>query len=91
MPDKPFEQLCEVDQLVRRAKPVGMDDGVHVTFEFFTGFELFNTRPHHNYETWSGGWRVTGLDVVIEREDLDDAVREWAAQVRRGTNDAETA
>lgn len=70
--------MCEPDRLIRRAKPPGDDDGVHVTIEYFTGFEVFNTRPYHNYETYSGGYRVKGLGVTAQAEDLDDAVRLWA-------------
>ena len=59
-----------------------MDDGVKITVELFTGFEIFNTRPYHNYETWSDGYRITGrhkcdhaVALRVEREDLDDAVK----------------
>lgn len=52
-----------------------------MTIAFVSGFEKFNTRPFHNYETWAQGWRVSGLGVTLEREDLDDAVSEWAKYV----------
>lgn len=88
MSNKPWIQLSEIDQIIRTAKPPGMDDGVHVTIEYFTRFELFNTRPYHNYETWSGGYRVKGLGFTAEAEDLDDAVKIWANKVKNGENDA---
>jgi hypothetical protein len=80
--NKRFQKLNEIDQIIRRLKPPGMDDGVHVTIEYFTGFELFNTRPYHNYEAWSGGYRVKGLGAEVESEDLDDAVKKWASHIR---------
>ncbi len=81
MSDKPFDRLNPLDKRIRRAAHCGMDMGVIATIEFFSGFELFNTRPYHNYETWSQGYRVKGRGVEVEREDLDDAVEEWARKV----------
>lgn len=81
MSDKPQSQLNELDILIRRTVRAGMDSGTLMTIEFIAGFEKFNTRPYHNYETWGQGYRVSGKDVVIEREDLDDAVKEWAKKV----------
>lgn len=83
MSNKPWNEILEPDRLIRMAKPPGMDDGVHVTIEYFTGFELFNTRPYHNHETFSGGYRVSGLGVTSEAEDLDDAVRKWFENVNK--------
>lgn len=72
-----------LDTLIRRTTRLGMDDGVFLTIEFIHGFEKFNTRPYHNYETWAGGYRVTDprFNIKVEREDLDDALAEWAKQV----------
>jgi hypothetical protein len=81
MSDKPFDKLSPLDQVVRRAARCGMTTGTVVVIEFFSGFELFNTRPYHNYETWSQGWRVHGRGAVAEREDLDDAISEWSRAV----------
>jgi hypothetical protein len=82
--DKPRGQLLDADLEIRRLCPIGMENGVKLTVEFFVGFELFNSRPYHNYETWSGGYRVSGpvdalsSDVVtVTAEDLDDALRKW--------------
>jgi len=81
MSRKPWDEISEIDKTIHTVSPPGMNDGVHVTIEYFTGFELFNTSRYHNYETWSGGYRVTGEGVTVEAEDLDDAVRLWADKV----------
>jgi hypothetical protein len=81
MSEKPLDQLNELDRLVRQTARCGMTDGTVMVIEFISGFEKFNTRPYHNYETWAQGWRVYGLNVFVEREDLDDAVKTWAEQV----------
>lgn len=81
MSDKKWSEVSPLDKTIRRAARCGMTEGVVVTIEFFSGFELFNTRPYHNYETWSQGYRVEGKGVKVEREDLDDAINEWAEQV----------
>ncbi len=80
MSDKPRERLNSIDRDIRKAVPVpGYFGGVKVlcTIERIAGFELFNTRRYHNYETWSDGWRVQDENVYVEREDLDDAVRAY--------------
>lgn len=87
MSNKSWDQINELDRIIRRTKSIGMDDGVHVTIEFFTGFEKFNTRPYHNYETWSGGYRVKGMGVEVEAEDLDDAVNQWAVKAAPSHHD----
>lgn len=91
MSDKPRERLNPIDRALRQAVPVcGFCSGtVQLTIEKVCGFEKFNTRPYHNYETWADGWRVTDGTVTVEREDLDDAVNAWAAA--RAARDAETA
>lgn len=80
MSDKSWNHLNVLDQALRRAFPVGMDDnqqGVRCRIEMISGFELFNTRPYHNYETFSSGYRVSLPDgsFTAEREDLDDAIK----------------
>jgi hypothetical protein len=81
MSNKDFSRLCEPDQLLRRAiqDGPGQIHGTLVTIELIHGFELFNTRPYHNYETWSKGYRVSGFDITVESEDMDDAVKQWIA------------
>ena len=81
MSDKPYGKTDPLDQLVRRASRCGMTMGTVMVIEFISGFELFNTRAYHNYETWSQGWRVHGRGAFAEREDLDDAIKEWATAV----------
>jgi hypothetical protein len=81
MSDKKRSLLNPLDILIRDTARCGMDEGVVMTIEFISGFEKFNTRPYHNYETWGQGYRVKGKDVTVEREDLDDALIEWARKV----------
>lgn len=82
MSNKPFDRIDLVDRMIRSALPPGMDDGTNLTIEYFSGFELFNTRAYHNYETWSAGYRVTGKDIIVESEDLDDAVAKWCKEYK---------
>jgi hypothetical protein len=52
-------------------------DGDHVQLAIYkvSGFELFNTRQYHNYETWSDGYIIRDGEVIVTAEDLDDAIR----------------
>lgn len=81
MSNKSRDQLNSLDRLIRDTCRCGMDQGTVMKIEFISGFELFNTRPYHNYETWSQGYRVSGRGVTVEAEDLDDALMEWADKV----------
>lgn len=98
MSDKKRSELWEIDRLLREAHPVvGMcSTHVQVTIEKVCGFELFNTRAYHNYETWSDGYRLTaGVEtglitplhnrpehpLSVQAEDLDDAVRLYVERV----------
>lgn len=84
MSNKKWDKVDPLDKLIRLAAGCGNEpDGTVVTIEFIHGFELFNTRPYHNYDTWSQGYRVTGRGQSVEREDLDDAIKEWARLVRK--------
>lgn len=83
MSNKAWNKLNPLDQQIRRALPTGMNDGVHLTIEFFSGFELFNTRPYHNYETWSSGYRVSDGTIKVEAEDLDDAIQLFVAKLTK--------
>lgn len=75
MPNKPFPKLNILDQEIRKVWRPNMMDDVQLTIELICGFELFNTRPYHNYETWSNGYRVTDKNgIKVEAEDLDDAI-----------------
>jgi len=86
MSNKPWNQINELDKLIQRTLKLGMNDNdTYLTIEYIYGFELFNSRPYHNYETWSGGYRVTDKrhGIQLQAEDLDDALNEWAAAVKR--------
>lgn len=89
MSDKPRDRLNELDRLLRQAKPVVgfTSDHVQLTIEKVCGFELFNTRPYHNYETWSDGYRISDGEVRVQAEDLDDAVRLYAEVVAMAPED----
>lgn len=83
MPNKGWLDIDPLDQLIRRTLKLGMDDGTFLRIEFVYGFEKFNTRAYHNYETWAGGYRITDErnGITLEREDLDDALKAWATAV----------
>lgn len=87
--DKKPEQLNPLDLALRRALPPKgfTPNQVDVTIEKISGFELFNTRPYHNYETWSDGYRVYGQGVDVKAEDLDDAIGAFLAALKqKGTS-----
>ena len=68
----PLESL---DRKLKRVAPVGpTTEGTQIRIELRCGFELFNTRPYHNYESWSHGWYIDGMGVHAEAEDLEQAV-----------------
>lgn len=83
MSNKAWSKINELDKLIRQTLKLGMDSGTFLKIEYVYGFEKFSTRPYHNYETWAGGYRVTDPrhDLVIEEEDLDDALLKWKKQV----------
>lgn len=82
MSNKAWGKINPLDQLIRQTLKLGMDQGTFLKIEFIYGFEKFNTRPYHNYETWSGGYRVTDElhDIIVSAEDLDDALYAWKRQ-----------
>jgi hypothetical protein len=75
MPDKAWKKLNEIDVMLRKAYPTGMREGLDITIEKRTGFELFNTRPYHNYETWSDGYWAYDDKFQVKSEDLDDCIK----------------
>lgn len=83
MSNKAHDKLTPTDRIIRetvsatKASVLG-EDGTILTITFVSGFEKFNTRPHHNYETWGDGYRIEGRGVVVEKEDLDEAMAAWA-------------
>lgn len=60
MSNKQHCNLDKSDLTLRMSSGVGMEDGVKQVILRICGFELFNTRPYHNYENWSDGYRVVG-------------------------------
>ena len=81
MSNKDYNKINPLDKLIRQTLRLGMNDkDSYLQIDYIYGFELFNTRPYHNYETWSGGYRVTDKhnDIRVEAEDLDDALQLWA-------------
>ncbi len=86
MSNKDFNKLNELDRKLRTNFTVGMDTPhVRVKIELVNGFELFNTRPYHNYESWSDGYVLTDTEtgVVYSSEDLDDAVNGFVFAVNK--------
>lgn len=75
MSDKSRDKLNDIDIMLRKAYPTGMRESLDITIEKRTGFELFNTRPYHNYETWSDGYWAYDEKFSIRKEDLDDCIR----------------
>ena len=75
MSDKDFKKLNPLDQMLRSVYTSGMIDGTRLVIRMVTGFEIFNTRPYHNYETWGTGYEATDGRVYARAEDLDDCIR----------------
>jgi len=74
MPNKNWDSLDPFDKMLRQKFTFGMDSGTQLIIQKVCGFELFNTRPYHNYETWSDGYHVTDGKFKVQMEDLDDAI-----------------
>lgn len=70
--EKPIWLRDGLERDVIRALTLGMDDGVVLTIECISGFELFGA-----YETWREGWKVTGKGVTTTRYFLEEALIEW--------------
>lgn len=78
MSNKDFNKLNILDQAIRKELPTGSNSGVHLTIEFFSAFEAFNTRPYHNHDTWADGYRLRDdQGYTAESEDLDDLIGMW--------------
>lgn len=71
MSDKPYKELDNADMALRMATPVGMEEGVKQVILRHCGFEFYNTRPYHNYETWSDGY------IIMGRKDGKAMSYEW--------------
>ncbi len=86
MSNKDFNKLNTLDRKLRMHFQAGEDTpNIRVTIELINGFELFNTRPYHNYESWSDGYRIkdTETGVIYESEDLDDAIYGFIDKVNK--------
>ena len=63
-PNGRFHQSHDIDGMVRKYNEgLGLLGGysgkkVFIQIEYFGGFEAFNTRAYHNYETWGHGWKI---------------------------------
>jgi len=80
MSNKPYNKVCDIQKRLNKLFPTTMwDNGETIcTIRLFGGFELFNTRPYHNYENWSSGYEITIGErygnLTVAAEDLDDAL-----------------
>jgi hypothetical protein len=88
MSNKGLNQLMPLDREARAMFPAGpglmTQTSNPIIITMLTGFELFNDRPYHNYETFSDGWQIeTPLlgGIKVRAEDLDDAWREFKRKV----------
>jgi hypothetical protein len=90
MPNKPLNQLLDADRWIRRLSPnkgmTATNREAQIRVTLIRGFELFNTHPYHNYETWSDGYLVEAFRAgepiaAVEAEDLDDALKKLAVKL----------
>lgn len=95
MSNRRWNQLTKLEQrLIKlphyQGGPSKPDGYVPMTVERIGGFEWFNTRPYHNYETWGAGWQIILHDwdpaIIVRREDLEDAIA-LAEQVKETRKD----
>jgi hypothetical protein len=87
-----FEQISKDDLDIRRTFPAEpgntpQQKTVLATIEVIGGFELFNTYPYHNYETWGQGYRVSSQGTSVESEYLDDAIELWRIEHAKRKNE----
>jgi hypothetical protein len=75
-PDCDAHGTPSLDKRIKKLFPVGMRDCKDLEIYLRCGFELQNTRPYHNYETWSHEWQAL-IDgrVVAKAEYLDELVK----------------
>lgn len=89
MSNKDWNKISKIDQRIRGMFGNRMWDNNETicTIRYFGDFELFNTRPYHNYETWSSGYEiVTGErygSIRVKAEDLDDAISKLEEELSR--------
>ena len=70
--------MSEFDVLMARTTRCGMTDGTVAVIEYISGCELFGA-----YETWRQGWRVHGLGVLTEGQELVPTLKRWVDLVNR--------
>jgi len=87
MSNKELNQLNILDRKLREYFQPFMNGKTEsvVKIELINGFEIFNTRPYHNYETWSNGYRITHekSGIQFEAEDLDDAIYGFIEKMKK--------
>ena len=91
MSNKVRSKLLKADRIIRDLSPnKGMTNGTNpqIRITLIRGFELFNTRPYHNYEDWSDGYEAEAFDgdgnVIAQAsaEDLDDVLKELGRKLK---------
>jgi len=86
MSDKPRHKLLDADRIIHDLplrELSGMFDGTVLTIKLVMGFEMFNTRPYHNYESWGHGYNVEYNGLVGAGEDLDVALESLRVQLAK--------
>lgn len=68
-------KYSEPDLLIRRTVGHTPDEDVTCRIEYCYGFEFFGA-----YETWQGGYTVTGLGHTASNIQLEVALKMWAAK-----------
>lgn len=62
----------DISKLLKSYHPYGPGvEGDHVSITLYSGFEIFNDTPYHNYETWAHGWRIEDDEYRVLAEDLE--------------------
>jgi hypothetical protein len=87
MSNKQWGSLQWVDKALHCLFPTQMWENGEtiVNIRMFGGFEIFNTRPYHNYEDWAEGYEITSPlypKVKVTAEDLDDAIKLFAKAIK---------
>lgn len=75
--------MSYTDELLKAHYIPGMMSGpIDLTISLISGFELFNTRPYHNHETFSNGWVIKDRDdiVHVREEYFDMAIKQFFLQ-----------
>ena len=54
-------ELCKLT-----GPPGPHNTGTQIVIEKICGFELFNTYPYHNYETWADGYKIYAPNILLK-------------------------